>query len=124
MGEQKPAVYHVVGVSFPQVADRLRPEHDRRLPAERLLAGQLQTALVPVQAHNAPGRTDPASELEGDGPVAAADIEAVHPLPQANPPEQGPGGRPFGAGQEAEPLRTPVAAAQDVATGLISSHRS
>src|SRR6516165_4645462 len=84
MREQKPSIHEVVGLDFSKVGDVLGSEYDWQLVPGCLATGQLQTALVPVDAHGFPGGADSKSESKCDRSDATADIQAVHPAADAD----------------------------------------
>ena len=91
----------------------------------RLPSGELQAALVPVDAHDLSRGADAKSELEGDGPVAAADIQTAHPAADADAAKQRFGRRPLGTSQQLQALRRLFSAQENVifvTRGLIRLH--
>jgi hypothetical protein len=85
----------------------------------RLLAGEFQATYVSVNAHRLPRGTDTENELESNGPDAAAHIEALHGLADANSPKERFGRRPLRTGEELQPLDRLVAASKDVGIGFV-----
>lgn len=98
--EQKTTVYKVVDIDFSKVGDIRGPKNRRQLVMGCLVASELQTTLVPIYADGLSRWSDAKSEPEGDGPVAAADIETAHPLVDADAAKKGFGCRPLGTCQE------------------------
>jgi hypothetical protein len=80
----------------------------------RLPPGQLQAAPVHVGPDGLAGWPDPAGQFQGDGPGAAAGVQAAHPLPEPGPAEQPARRRPLDLGEQPQPLGALVAAPQDV----------
>jgi hypothetical protein len=115
MLEQEPTVDDVVCGRLVEVVDVPGPEIDvPDAPLAGRFPGQGQLLGVHVNASDRAVRADGRGQLEGPLAAAAAQVEAPHPGPDPDAPEKLQRVVPFDAGQQLQPVVTPLAAAQDV----------
>src|SRR5262249_44147731 len=114
MGEKEATVDKIVDIFVSKLSDIPGPKDGGKIVPSDLLAGEFQAAFISVKAHRPACWTDTESELERDGPDAAADIQASHGLANANSPKERFRRRPFRTGEELQPLYRLVAASENV----------